>query len=200
MIKINDNLSNVNNTSCEAPVRAQGMKLQKFSLTSFTGDPLKWTTFIETFTAAVYSYNSLTAIEKFTYLIGKLEGTAVDYIQGFSLTSKSYEEAKQLLEERYGNSHVIISAHMNVLLKLPKLNNDSVSRLSFFYNMIESNIRSLVMMDINPSHYGSLPIPVILERLPDAIKLVATRKLGKNNWKILELVECIKEEVDAREN
>ena len=200
MIKINDNLSNVNNTSCEAPVRAQGMKLQKFSLTSFTGDPLKWTTFIETFTAAVYSYNSLTAIEKFTCLIGKLEGTAADYIQGFSLTSKSYEEAKQLLEERYGNSHVIISAHMNVLLKLPKLNNDSVSRLPFFYNMIESNIRSLVIMGINPSHYGSLPIPVILERLPDAIKLVATRKLGKNNWKILELVECIKEEVDAREN
>ena len=89
---------------------------------------------------------------------------------------------------------------MNVLLKLPKLNNDSVSRLSFFYNMIESNIRSLVIMGINPSHYGSLPIPVILERLPDAIKLVTTRKLGKNNWKILELVECIKEEVDAREN
>ena len=55
-------------------------------------------------------------------------------------------------------------------------------------------------MGLNPSHYGPLLIPVILERLPDAIKLLITRKLGKNNWKILELVECIKEEVDAREN
>ena len=54
-------------------------------------------------------------------------------------------------------------------------------------------------MGLNPSHYGPLT-PVILERLPDAIKLSITRKLGKNNWKILELVECIKEEVDAREN
>ena len=52
-IKINDNLLNVNNTRCAAPVKAQGMKLPKFSLTSFNGDPLKWTTFIETFTAAV---------------------------------------------------------------------------------------------------------------------------------------------------
>ena len=42
-IKINDNLSNVNNTSCAAPVKAQGMKLPKFNLTSFNGDPLKWT-------------------------------------------------------------------------------------------------------------------------------------------------------------
>ena len=181
LIKINDNLSNVNNTSSEAPVKAQGLKLLKFNLTSFNGDLLEWTTFIETFTAAVDSHNSLTAMEKFTYLIGKLEGAPADCIQGFSLTSKSYEEAKQLLEERYGNSHAIISAHMNVLLKLPKLNNDSVSRLSSFYNMIEKNIRSLLIIGINPSHYGPLTIPVILERLPDAIKLVTTRKLGKIN-------------------
>ena len=30
-IKINDNLSNVNNTSCAAPVTAQRMKLPKFN-------------------------------------------------------------------------------------------------------------------------------------------------------------------------
>ena len=57
----------------------------------------------------------LTAIEKFTYLKGQLEGPAADCIQGFSLTSKSYEEAKQILEERFGNPQIIISAHMNVV-------------------------------------------------------------------------------------
>ena len=57
----------------------------------------------------------LTAIEKFTYLKGQLEGSAADCIQGFSLTSKNYEEAKQILEERFGNPQIIISAHMNVV-------------------------------------------------------------------------------------
>ena len=123
-------------------------------------------------------------------LKGQLEGPAADYIQGFSLSSKNYEEVKKLLEERFGNPQVVISAHMNVLLKVPKLNNDivspklnndSVSRLSSFYNTIESHIRSLLTMGINPSHYGPLLIPVILERLPDAIKLLITWKLGKNN-------------------
>ena len=37
-IKINDNLSSVNNTSCATPVKAQGMKLPKFDLISFNGD------------------------------------------------------------------------------------------------------------------------------------------------------------------
>ena len=35
LIKIADNLPNVNNTSCAEPVKAQGMKLPKFNLTSF---------------------------------------------------------------------------------------------------------------------------------------------------------------------
>ena len=134
------------------------MKLPKFHLTSFNGDSLKWTALIETFIVAVDSQDSLTlsrrrplsyrnqsidllrnrltAIEKITYLKGQLEEPAAYCIQGFSLTSKNYEEAKQLLEERLGNLQAVISAHMNVLLKLPKLNNDSVvSRLSFIIQL-----------------------------------------------------------------
>ena len=82
------------------------------------------------------SQDSLTTIEQFSYLKRQLEWPAADCIQGFSLTSKNYEEAKQLSEERFGNPQAIISAHMNVLLKLPKLNNDSVvSRLSFIIRL-----------------------------------------------------------------
>ena len=57
---------------------------------------MKWTRFIETFTAAVDSQDSLTAIAKFTYIKGQLKGLAVDCIQGFSLTCKNYEEAKKV--------------------------------------------------------------------------------------------------------
>ena len=99
-MKINDNLSNVNNTSCTTPVKAQGMKLSKFNLTFFNGDPLKWTTVIETFTAAVDSQDSLTSIETSTYLKGQLEGPAADYIQGLSLTSKNYEENCEFSNEK----------------------------------------------------------------------------------------------------
>ena len=55
-------------------------------------------------------------------------------------------------------------------------------------------------MGLNLSHYRPLLIPVILERLPDSIKMIVTRKLGKNNWHISDFINCIKEEVDALEN
>ena len=89
---------------------------------------------------------------------------------------------------------------MNVLLKLPKLNYDGVSRLSSFYNSIDCYICSLLTMGLNPSHYGPLLIPVTLARLPDAIKLSINRKLGKSNLKKIELAESFMEAVDTREN
>ena len=89
-------------------------------------------------------------------MIGHLEGPAADCVRGFSLTSKNYIEARKLLEERFGNAQVIISAPMNVLLKLPKLNNNKVAKLISFYNAINSNLQSLMAIGLNPSHYGSL--------------------------------------------
>ena len=90
------------------------MKLLKFTQTTFNEDPLKWTSFIETFDAVVDSQKILSTIETFSYLAGHLEVPAADCVEGFSMISKSYVESRKLLEERFGNKQVIISAHMNV--------------------------------------------------------------------------------------
>ena len=116
------------------------------------------------------------------------------------MTSKNYVEARKLLEERFRDTKVIISAHMIVLLKLPKINNDNVIKMTSSYNIIKSNLGSLIKMGLNPSQYSPLLIPVILERLPDSIKLMVTRKFRKINWYISDFINRIKQEVGAREN
>ena len=73
-------------------------------------------------------------------MTGHLEGPAAECVRGFSLTSKNYIEAKKLLKDRFGNMQVIISANINILLKLPQLNNDNVTKLTSLYNVVESNI------------------------------------------------------------
>ena len=44
------------------------MKLPKIVLSKFSGDPLDWKSFKETFKAAAYGSDSISNIEKFTYL------------------------------------------------------------------------------------------------------------------------------------
>ena len=116
------------------------------------------------------------------------------------MTSKNYVEVRKLLEERFRDTKVMISAHMIVLLKLPKINNDNVIKMTSSYNIIKSNLGSLIKMELNPSQYSPLLIPVILERLPDSIKLMVTRKFRKINWYISDFINRIKQEVGAREN
>ena len=80
-----------------------GVKLPKLVVKTFSGDPLEWVTFKETFEATVDSNINLSDIEKFTYLQGFLIDAAGQCIKGFPLTGDNYEKAWLLLKERYGN-------------------------------------------------------------------------------------------------
>jgi hypothetical protein len=61
---------------------------------------------------------------KFNYLKSLVEGPAAAAIAGFSLiTDENYETAFKLLEERFANPQVIISSHVDALLKLESVSN-----------------------------------------------------------------------------
>ena len=80
-----------------------GVKLPKISIKKFIGDPTMWQQFHETFQAPVHQNESLSDVEKFTYLQGFLGGYAEKCIEGIALSKENYKEALQLLEERFGN-------------------------------------------------------------------------------------------------
>ena len=87
-------------------------------LRKFSGDPLDWKSFKETFEVAVHSSDSISNIEKFTYLKTYLDKSALQATEGFPLTNENYAAAWQLLDKRYGNEQLIVSCHMNNLIKL----------------------------------------------------------------------------------
>ena len=177
-----------------------GVKLPKLVLKAFDGDALEWKPFIESFEAAVNVNDSLSAVEKFTYLKGYLQGNALQSINGFPLTNENYVEAINMLKERYGNPQLIISSHMNNLIKLERVGNSDVNQLRILYDKIKGNVRALNSVGIPSDHFGPLLIPIVLEKLPNVIRLQISRKLGKDNWNINKFLECISEEISARES
>ena len=91
-------------------------RLPKLSLPNFSGNPLAWQSFRDSFDAAVHNNPSLDGIQKFNYLRAQLEGDAARVIAGLPLTSANYDNAMTLLTERFGQPHKIINAHMQALL------------------------------------------------------------------------------------
>lgn len=55
-------------------------------------------------------------------------------ISGLSLTNDNYYEVVNSLKNRYGNKQMIISAHINTLVKLPKVLDEDVKSLRKFYD------------------------------------------------------------------
>ena len=80
---------------------------------------------------------------------------------------------------------------MNELIKLNKLNDSNVTELTELYERIESNVRALKTVGIQQEHFGSLLIPIILEKIQNVIRLQISRQLGKENWNIDEFLQCI---------
>ena len=92
--------------------------LPKLTLPHFSGDPVDWIHFWDSVSATVDKKTSLSDIEKFTYLRSVLEGEAAAAIAELSLTSTNYQNAVDLLTQRFGKDTVIINSYMNRLMKI----------------------------------------------------------------------------------
>ena len=108
--------------------------LPKLSLPSFSGDPLTWQSFWDSFDAAVNSNTALDGIQKFNYLRFQLHGDAARAIAGLPLTNVNYEHAIALLTDRFGQPNKIADAHKQAFLDIPKPNS-SLSSLYYFMTL-----------------------------------------------------------------
>ena len=148
----------------------------------------------------MHNNESITNIEKFTYLKIYLDKSALQAIEGFPLISENYTEAWNLLNDQYGNEQYIITCHMEKLVKLEPVIHPGVKDLRKLYDTVESHVQSPNSLGINYQHFSLLLIPIILERLPNTIKLQISCKLGKENCYIEQFLLVIHGEISAREN
>ena len=114
--------------------RNVGVKLPKIKIKIFDGEAMEWKSFLESFNATVHERTDIGDIEKFTYLRGFLSGSALQAIDGMPLTNENYHDAKDLLEKRYGNPQLVVSSHMNALIKLDRIINANVKDLRELHN------------------------------------------------------------------
>ena len=214
-VRINNALNPANNVSSPSTDNSESVansnpintstptikaKLPKLTLRKFSGDPKSWQPFWDSFEAAVHNNDSVSKIDKSNYLKSLVEGNAASAIDGFALTADNYESAVKVLKDRFADPQIIISSHMEELLNLPAISDiHKVSKIRQLYDSIETHIRSLRNLGIDYNSYGSLLVPLIVSKLPEEMRLIVARNLGKNEWNIDKLLCKFKLELEARE-
>ena len=93
-----------------------------------------------------------------------------------------------------------IPAHMEELLKLPSCSTSERSNsLRFVYNKISVHIRGLPSLGVASDQYSGLLIIVVMSKLPNDLRIRIARETASAVWKIEELIDVIKREVEAIE-
>ena len=93
------------------------VKLPKITLKSFSGNPIEWLLFWDSFQASVdKNFDINSGVDKMNYLSGLLKGEVARVIQGLPLSESNYQRAVDLLKERFVQKQVLINAHMDALL------------------------------------------------------------------------------------
>ena len=96
------------------------MRLTKLS---FSRNPLDWLTFWDSFQAAIHLNPNLSGIQKFNYLKSQLQGDAARCIDGIPLSDQNYLHAITLLRDHFGQTHKLVSAHMQAFIEAPNPTN-----------------------------------------------------------------------------
>ena len=174
-------------------------KLPKLVIKEFDGSVLNWQTFWDQFESTIHSKTNISNIDRFSYLTLFLCKSAHDTISGLAPTNQNYLEAVQL-KNRYRNPQLLINTYMEQFVQLDKIEKSyDIIRLRMFYNKVEITIRNLKSLNIEPSAYRSLLIPVLASNLPTDLQTLFARKFSDRVWELDELLTLFKNELEAKE-
>ena len=154
----------------------------------FHGDPLKYPGWKAAFQTLI-KQRQIPAHEKMHYLKKYIGGQVKDVVEQYFLLSSedAYEDAKALLEERYGNPFVIANAYREKLDKWPKINFRDGSGLQKFADFLwqcHTAARSIGHLNVLDDEMQNKKL---LYKLPDWLvnpwaRIVATHKEEKGKF------------------
>ena len=166
----------------------------------FDGEITNWTPFWDSFRAAVHENKALSDVDKFNYLRGLLQRSALESISGLALTEANYHEAIAVLKKRFGNKPQIIAKHMDALIHVDSVTSpQNIKGLRRLHDLVESNVRSLKSLGVDSSSYGSLLASVLITKLPQELQLIVSRASGGDDWNLDNLMANLEKELQARE-
>ncbi|GFW52722.1 DUF1758 domain-containing protein [Trichonephila clavipes] len=133
-------------------------------------------------------------------LRGLLGSSALATVEGFAITAENYAKAVEILKDRFGRKDAIINSHMQKLLSVtPLKRSDDTKVLRQFFDMCQTQIRSLESLDVSFESFSNVLCPLILNCLPSDLVLEFNKETDGSEYKLDELLKFLNKQISARE-
>lgn len=156
------------NTQNDAKIKTN---LPRLEIPFFEGNYQQWRTFYEIFMAVIHNDQSLSNIEKFSYLKSRLRGEPLKIIEGVSVCGDTYLSTLDLLIERYDNQYLLTNSHLKALFELSAVSTNNISALRNLIIETKQHLRSIQSLKVPIENWDPIIIFMLTQKLDNATKL-----------------------------
>lgn len=158
------------------------LKLEPLKIPTFNGTYEDWPTFSSLFKTLIIENDTLCDIQKMQYLKSVVTDDAERAISNLYITKDNFKKAWEILCERFDNKQFLIDSHMNSILEMEQIDENSAQQLKFFYD--KSKLYCNMLKDVS----GEQWIVYVLKNKLDEHTRTIYEELIENN-KIKENME-----------
>ncbi|XP_026325377.1 uncharacterized protein LOC113234292 [Hyposmocoma kahamanoa] len=131
----------------------------------FNGDYHKWVSFKDLFTESIHNNNSMSNAQKMQFLKSKIKGDAEKLIQHLRITSDNYLVCWDILNHRYNNTKLIFSSHINIMMSLPTMQQQSPSHIKKIHDTTNECLNAIKNLGVDISTWDPLIIHLLTQKL-----------------------------------
>ncbi|CAG9126303.1 unnamed protein product [Plutella xylostella] len=132
----------------------------------FHGNYHLWTSFKDLFMEAIHNNSSLSNAQKMQFLKSKVKGEAERLIQHLKVSSDNYGACWELLNNRYNNRKLIFSAHINIMLNLPSMQNQaSINQIKRLHDVTIECLNAVKNLGIDTATWDPLLVHILSQKL-----------------------------------
>lgn len=130
----------------ERTAKASLAKLPQLKITPFKGTAADWVRFENMFLTQI-NCRPISDEEKFGYLLESVGPKARDRIANLKPGTVGYKTAWERLKKEYGQTKVVVNAHMDEIINLTPVRGSNYSKVQEFYEKLSKNFDALQTLE-----------------------------------------------------
>lgn len=123
-------------------------KLPKLEISDFDGTPEKWPVFYQLYNKLIHENESLSDLEKVTYLVNHLQGSARSICTGVLPTAENYTTLYESLVKRYDDKRQLASAYLTKILEFKPCTHESEKSINLFLEHFAESVAALKHLNL----------------------------------------------------
>ena len=172
----------------ERTAKASLAKLPQLKITPFKGTAADWVRFENMFLTQINS-RPISDEEKFGYLLETVGTKVRDRIANLRPGTVGYKTAWERLKKEYGQTKVVVNAHMDEIINLTPVRGSNYSKVQEFYEKLSKNFDALQTLGEGEKLNGFVMATLnkLLQVKPDLVRVDENWE----DWSMEDLIDAL---------